>query len=1417
MKIKHILGLLVLVLVLLSQSVARSEDEKEIRSKLPKMLGANNVGKDFWITFHPCWETEGQTNDLKVYVSAGLATQVTVEIPGRGYIRSKKTIPNDIIVFNIDPANGQCYEKDDRAVPLPDQVFQGRGVHIYANDPIVVYAVTRFHYTSDGFLALPVSSLGKEYIVASYADVGDNNPSGAGQYLPSYTSIVAVYDNTQVRFTLGGTLQTKTSGGMKSGQFVDQVMNKGDVWLLASSGHAADLSGSKIKSSLPVAVVSGNFCAYIPIDIAACDFISEMELPTNTWSKDYHVAHISTRANSDLIKVFAKEPKTKIFRDGNQVSMIMNAGGVVNSGYLEMRSNAVITNTKSVVISGDKPISVTQYNPGQQDDNILSDPFQMVLTPFQQYQNEIIFNTPGVNGDGFNRNYINLVYQATDKNTMPDDLMFAKVENGQFKWKVLKDYDGNMGERFLHNVDGKIFYAKTIVLPGDGVYKIKSGLPFTAYAYGFSDYDSYGFPTSVALADLEKPDTLPPVPTWTADRCTGFIDNGYVEDMPQDPDVRSNLAMIQMDNASSYNYEFAYVPVVWGEDYITTWKARVTDLTKEARLVVTFTDRRGNDSTIVINYYPTMLTVHPGYVDLGQFKVNDIAEKDFWIVNLSLKKTETITQLVLKKRNQNFEFVGSFDQIIPPNDSAKFTVRFTGRSKGFFADSIGIGTLCVFGYVSEIRANVGLPQISVTDKNFGDVQITKSASDVIIVRNDGDSPLNITGYTGPINSTIYTTDLPFMSPTNPWVIDPKTSQSFRVTFAPQAEIYYPDQIVFSSDAQSTDSICVLNGRGTSSSLTATSIAWNALRIDRPSKFPISPYTATLNYSNTDIGGIKLRNDGNVAVYISSISAKSVTPAGSDSVFEFDRTKFVGLKIDAQSEIIVPVKFHPQAVGNYDFTFEYNNSASSVAQTHLSGTGIMPRISTESYDFGTTLVKDNTNPVKKTVIFKNEAYEFGDSLTITDLTSADISGNMTSFGSKGFKYNKSAINFPVILQQDQTITFDAFFVAQDSIHVLSTLTSVSDAEIDQVSTWTGFGIQQEPILKMVNIPTICKDMSISVTDTLILLGNQGSIRIDSIVFVPPLPQIKFDPSFLMPPFNMKVGDTMKIPIIFSPGVAGDYNTVMYVYSNALDYPEIHKAISAKSVEYKRTTKSNLSKTRVDIGDQDIRYTVALENGDDIALAYLNQIKVTIKFKNDFLSIADTNFTFFNDYKVISRVFSHDEITNITQITLVLGKNSGYINQGGDILQIMFRSGLAYQEIGSELHDDSTIFISQVTEPIGTACVAITSDSVSITLNKICGGNLRPLLVSKIKSSVAEISPNPVGADGTELKVNVGLNSSTNICIYNSNGELVQTVVDEYLNSGSYTFKISTETMTSGRYWVKVRAGAFNDMKEMIVIK
>ena len=137
----HIMTILLMLALVLPLS-AGDFTKEDIRKNLPKMLGSNNVGREFYFSFIPCWETISAGNDLMLYISSGVRTKVVVTIDQKGYQEIKYTLPNDILAFRLAPAIGQPYRKTDRDLPEPDQVWRGAGIHVVSDDPIICYGVS---------------------------------------------------------------------------------------------------------------------------------------------------------------------------------------------------------------------------------------------------------------------------------------------------------------------------------------------------------------------------------------------------------------------------------------------------------------------------------------------------------------------------------------------------------------------------------------------------------------------------------------------------------------------------------------------------------------------------------------------------------------------------------------------------------------------------------------------------------------------------------------------------------------------------------------------------------------------------------------------------------------------------------------------------------------------------------------------------------------------------------------------------------------------------------------------------------------------------------------------------------------------------------------------------------------------------
>ncbi|MEI6090615.1 MAG: T9SS type A sorting domain-containing protein [bacterium] len=717
--IQNLTAIVLSIIFISSFARAMDTDSATLRKDLPKLLGSTNEGTEFFMTFHPCWESASKTDGCKIYISSAVATKVTIEIPAKGIYIVKTTIPNDIIEINLTPDKAQCYSKDNNQPPQPQRIYQGYGIIVTSMDPIICYGVTRFEYTSDGYLAIPKSALGKKYVVSSYNDPCKESDK---LYLTSYTSIVGVYNNTRVNVKLGGRASNFTPGArpLTTGATDENTINRGDVWLIGTMGDYNDLTGTVIEANKQVSVISGSFCAYVPINIGACDFLIEQDLPMESWGSKYHVSPIIKRKKGSIIRIFASEPNTTIYRDGNEWATVQTVGGADGKGYIERRSVTAEESLKPVTISALNPIAVTQYNTGMSDDDIESDPFQMALIPIDQYLNRFIWCTPGVNdGSSFKNNYVNLCYKSTENGKIPDDIEFGKITNGQMVWKKLSEVVNNPGLAFADKSISDSRYYRCVTLTLDdpaGVYSLRGTEPMMAYGYGFDWADSYGFPVTGCFNDNTKHDIWAPRPTFSID-CRGQAVGNVTEQPESDEALRSNLSALRLINSDSYNFsnviydETIFLP---GETFSIDWSINVLDPEFDAKAFIAFTDRAGNDTTITIEYSRTRLTASNRIENWGSKAYNDPLEtKELSIINESHKPVVVDSIILLSKdSDKQWEYNGfTLDPsiykenggVLPgytihPGESLKYKVSFNPQSldkeiaegKTAYADSVRV-------------------------------------------------------------------------------------------------------------------------------------------------------------------------------------------------------------------------------------------------------------------------------------------------------------------------------------------------------------------------------------------------------------------------------------------------------------------------------------------------------------------------------------------------------------------------------------------------------------------------------------------------------------------------------------------------------------------------------------------------------
>ncbi|MDW8271615.1 MAG: choice-of-anchor D domain-containing protein [Bacteroidota bacterium] len=1427
----------------------RPETEEEIRSKLLTLLANDGgaAGTDFCFSFPPCFadESGGCVNRIMLYIASAVRARVIVEVEGTGYQRVLFTAPYVITPLEMNPGNAQPYEKRGNEPAPPEQVYPGKAIRIRSTAPIVVYGVTRFCYTSDSFLAYPLRALGKEYIIASMADMTWMYP---GYNLPSLSVIAAPYDNTRVTVTLGGNANTETSGGLRPGQTRTWVLNRNDVLALATgntAGREGDLSGTLIRATKPVAVISGNQCANVPTDIRWCDFIADMEIPTDMWGKVLLVPRVPTRRFAPMVKIFAKEPQTRIFRNGSYWRNIQTKGGTEGVGFIYDRATAS-GNNEIVVFSGDKPIGATFFNTGQEDDWVVSDPFQMTIYPLEQFQREVIFCTPGSQGTPrFDQNYVAIVFPLTEAGTMPPDLEWGVMNGGRVQWQPLAAAFGpSVGDVYPITVNGKRYAVKVIRIE-DGVYRIRCSQPFAAYSFGFSNYDSYGHPTSAAFA-VQLPDTIPPRPRFIVN-CDGTVSgtsggDADVTDYPDDDAIRANLAEIYLDPASR-NYTLDYDPFEVGTSRSTRWRLTVDDPDQDAIAYIVFRDRANNDTVIVVEYKARRITLQPSDVDFGMLRKGDVATRTIDVVNEGSSPVR-VTRLEFKNGGQGvFEIVNNpipFD--LQPGERRTITIRYTATNDGTVRDSIGVGDECVFRYRRLVVGQTGEPIIDVSHPvarplDFGDVGVGTTANRTFTVFSRGTVRLTITGAQGPTDPVFVPEPaLRQISAATPLILSEQgggnDSKTYTISFTPTAEQVYTATITFSSDARRIDSVVHIRGRGVKPGLSVSPLDFGEKRIN-----PTNPYNLLADWQT--VAAFDPRNDGTQSV---TISAARITQDryGNGAAFTFnpplDQLPVVDIPPGRRlSDVLgrpIYVFFSPQATGPHEVTVTFENSTGEPRSATVTGVGIAPKVTiTPTVTFGPVESGSGVRDVKQVTVtnLSRQDWEYADTLHLFDLV-AEVDGTIGMaagvYGSENFSFDKSDLNLPRVLLPGQSITFDAEYMVNTpgvNITNTATLVTVSDALEEARSVWTGRAYSG--VAKITVSPASGQVCVGSTTNLTVRVTNTGDVPITSLTFVRMVGQnatMFGAPTNLPLPNPIPKGGTYDLIVPFTPSQPGGPFTAQIVLQ-----------INGKTDEEYRGDLSGtgLQQTTLVVG---VSETFDIPQGVAVApklVRFQAKSPVTMGSVTSFTMRVTIDITVFDFVK-----------QNGQPVIQVLGPlaTAGWTVTNASVTYDQANSrGIAeFTLVGTtplRVQTDEYLFGIELTAALpgilptaggypvqletvaaNDQCVVITTQGATMRINPVCAFNLRLVRLEGTTFNI-QVNPNPVNGAGADVHFGVGYDAPTTIDLVNTSGVTVATLVHDNLKTGSYTVRFVPNGIASGSYLLRMRSGDYTQTIPVVIEK
>ncbi|MET0752082.1 MAG: PKD domain-containing protein [Pyrinomonadaceae bacterium] len=413
----------------------------------------SNQGTDFWITFPSNYDTAaGQ----RLFVNSTVDTNVLVT--GCGWTNQPFVVAaNTIQQINL-PGNCTLFPY------LMDLLNPLKGVHLVSENPVTVYGLNQRIFTSDAFLAIPTQSLGKEYYVLSWGNLGGEQ--GESSLNGTELAVIASEDNTTVTIipkvsTFENLLQGRVN--RPAGIPYTITLNKGVPYELVNqyNGETIDLSGTYITADKPIGVYGGSITSTIPqASICCADHLVEQLPPVSTWGKRFVTMPLANKTKGDYFRYIAAEDNTEIFVNGTKTTTI-NRGEFVEK----------LVNEPTEIIST-KPIMAAQYATSSFFDSAFpGDPLMMIISPYSQWLGDYTISTPGT---GFTVNFVNITAPTNavgnitlDGNPIPAS-SFQIIGNGDFS-----------GAKIPISV---------------GTHRLNGTSLFGVFVYGFSTDEGYGYP-----------------------------------------------------------------------------------------------------------------------------------------------------------------------------------------------------------------------------------------------------------------------------------------------------------------------------------------------------------------------------------------------------------------------------------------------------------------------------------------------------------------------------------------------------------------------------------------------------------------------------------------------------------------------------------------------------------------------------------------------------------------------------------------------------------------------------------------------------------------------------------------------------------------------------------------------------------
>jgi len=510
--------------------------------------GQSTEGTDFWVTFLQADHRDDDDKDiiLSLTVSSRSNCEVTITNPffkGKavavyvdGVALSGAVFPFNVSIVANQATEIQLYQGTAQSTNSDNEFCYTRrseqvdstALHVTSTAPISLFASNYKEASFDAANVLPKTALQTDYLIQCYTPSDHKNaPQG------THFAIVAVEDGTEVSYTLSAETDLNAKGTTVN----TAVLKEGQVWYVWTGdgeGHDYDLSGTSVTANKPIAVFQGNPHSNLPFysDLGLNDPIQQRDhlfsqaMPISTWGTTFAVTRSARKR--DVLRIMAINDGTEVRINGvlRHTFNFSSSDPKESKQYWEIQLGDAITNggkkgdeTRpdadvpggSCFIETSCPCGIHLFIVSQEWDGKRGsndgDPSMLWVNPIEQKIDQITFSTySSKNSKGSNtQHYVNVV---------TDSINVRPVNNMTLDNNPLTGWEPVVGSD--NNGDGKYRYyyvrhdlgttAKNSK-PLSHTLKLNNaqeGEGFTAYVYGYTSNESYGYNAGGATKSLSQ-------------------------------------------------------------------------------------------------------------------------------------------------------------------------------------------------------------------------------------------------------------------------------------------------------------------------------------------------------------------------------------------------------------------------------------------------------------------------------------------------------------------------------------------------------------------------------------------------------------------------------------------------------------------------------------------------------------------------------------------------------------------------------------------------------------------------------------------------------------------------------------------------------------------------------------------------